>query len=737
VTSNESRASNVTGATGPAGAGGAAVPRPHNAADVPADGPEAGRAAPYLPPATHPIRAVVWLIHLAVPLLGLWLLLANPHLNIEWHHNPSHFYLIVGVAAVNLVLGALIGGASARRADARLLLVSLVFLSSAGFFLLHGLSTPTFFLQVRSVGFDLAQPIGLTVAACFAFVSALPLPERAARAVLRLRPWLVGGLYTLLVAWGIASLVPGLTPLSDPVPPGGANLGWWSLIGLVLYLGAAALLYRLHRRRPSPMLISLITAYALLAEAMYAGVDQTAWLLSWWEWHLLLTLAFLFVAYSAYIQFRREGSTAGVFDSIALAATIRRLRAEYEQALEEVVAHLRRGTRSKVPIARRLAGKFRLSEGQAEVLDRAANALATEREVSERLAALAEIGARARVGLPEEELLGDALARVRQAYGDVRVGIMHDGLLRSGWPRLRRPYEPEELKRGVPLREDGLIVHPLTVKGNLAGVLEVPVGATGQDEALAATLASQLSITLENARLYRELETLFRQYMSPDVAASLLADPGQAALGGSLVRLTALFADLQGFTTFSEQVAPGEIVAMLNRYHTAAVPCVLRNGGTIVQFVGDALLALFNAPARQPDHELAAARAALEMQRAAALVSAEVEREQAEGRLPDVRWPRFRVGINTGLALVGNIGSPELRGFNAMGDAVNVAARLQSLAEPGTVVIGEATYEALPGARVTPLGELSLKGKQRPVRAYVLNGLAAPDADPAGVTREG
>ena len=135
------------------------------------------------------------------------------------------------------------------------------------------------------------------------------------------------------------------------------------------------------------------------------------------------------------------------------------------------------------------------------------------------------------------------------------------------------------------------------------------------------------------------------------MAAALLADPRPAALGGSLVELTALFADLRGFTSFSERVEPGEIVEMLNRYHTAAVPIVLGNGGTIVQFVGDALLALFNAPAAQPDHALGAARAALAMQEAAEEIAA-----------GEPGWPRFRVGVNTGPALVGNIGSPSCAG---------------------------------------------------------------------------
>ncbi|MFC7647087.1 adenylate/guanylate cyclase domain-containing protein [Streptosporangium lutulentum] len=201
--------------------------------------------------------------------------------------------------------------------------------------------------------------------------------------------------------------------------------------------------------------------------------------------------------------------------------------------------------------------------------------------------------------------------------------------------------------------------------------------------------------------------------MSPDVANSLLADPQTAALGGKLVELTALFADLKGFTSFSEQAAPGEIVEMLNRYHTAAVPIVLGNGGTIVQFVGDALLALFNAPAEQPHHALSAAKAALAMQEAA---------EEIARGMPG--YPRFRIGINTGLALVGNIGSPELRGFNAMGDCVNVAARLEGVADPGTVVIGQSTLDQIgPGATTHSLGWLSLKGKEQSVNAYVLSAL--------------
>ena len=197
------------------------------------------------------------------------------------------------------------------------------------------------------------------------------------------------------------------------------------------------------------------------------------------------------------------------------------------------------------------------------VLDRAGAALATERDLTSRLGALVAVGEQARVGIDDAELLRETMEKVRPAYGDVKVGLLAAGTLVVDGRR----YEAEALQDG-PMEKDGRLAYPLTVKGRLAGVLEAPSVATDDPRrALLDTLASQLSIALENARLYRELGTLFRQYLSPDVAAALLADPDQAALGGELVEVTALFADLRGFTTFSEGVEPGEIVQMLNRYH--------------------------------------------------------------------------------------------------------------------------------------------------------------------------
>jgi class 3 adenylate cyclase len=670
--------------------------------------------------AGQPVRVVVWVLHLALPLLGLWLLIGNPTADLMWQHGPSHLWLVLAVALINVVLAVRMGEAARRRADPRLFLVALVFGTSAAFLALHALATPKVLLSHATIGFDLAPPVGLALAAVLAVLSGLPL-QAPAEVMRRRQTVLVAVLGGIAVVWGVLSLwdLPPLNATAGPHDLSGPMIPV-AVLTVLLYVGAAVRYYLLYRRRPAAVLLSVITAFALLAEAMVAVIFAVKWHLSWWEWHLLLLAGYGFVAYSAHVQFRREGTSAGLFDAITLDQTVRRVRAEYERALEQLVDLLQRQERGGQPadgvVLARLADRFGLTEGQAAVLERAGDALAAERSLSSRLSALVAVGDRARVGTGEVAFLDAALGLAKQAYGRVEIGLVVEGLARLG----PRRYQASDFAAG-PLRDGDQLVVPLTVKGLFTGVLSGrAVAGAERDVALLRMLASQLSIALENVRLYGELETLFRRYLSPDVAAALLADPAQASLGGTLVEVTALFADLRGFTTFSEQVEPDAIVTMLNRYHSVAVPCVLDNGGTVVQFVGDALLALFNAPARQPDHALRAVRAGLRMQ-------AQVDRLAATR--PD--WPRFRVGANTGLALVGNIGSEQLRGFNAMGDAVNVAARLQTLAEPGQVVIGEATRAALGGGvRASSLGELMLKGKTEPVRAYLVTELLAGGARP-------
>jgi class 3 adenylate cyclase len=229
-----------------------------------------------------------------------------------------------------------------------------------------------------------------------------------------------------------------------------------------------------------------------------------------------------------------------------------------------------------------------------------------------------------------------------------------------------------------------------------------------------AAFAALYAFVRERDRAFAAVHRLFGQYLSPQIARSLLSDPERAALGGENREVTAVFADLAGFTPFTESRPPRDTVLALNRYFSAVVPVIFANGGTIIQFAGDAVVAVWNAPVEQPRHALAAARTALAMQRAIEAIVAE-----------DPSLPRFRVGIATGAALVGNIGSEELRNYVAHGDAVNLAARLQTGAVPGQVVVSAPTYALIRDlATVRPLGRFAVKGKSEEVEAFVLERLA-------------
>lgn len=282
------------------------------------------------------------------------------------------------------------------------------------------------------------------------------------------------------------------------------------------------------------------------------------------------------------------------------------------------------------------------------------------------------------------------IAWIRVAWW-VAVGVCLAEVVLFGAVVIPRPVDP-----GVAVQQAYLLAVTLGV-------------ATGGSWFLESAERCSFAQGLLGDHLYRRVDHLFRQYLSPDVAEALVTDPARAELGGEVVEVSVLFADLRGYTPFAEGRSPAEVVAMLNSAFGSAVPAVFAEGGTIVSFVGDALMAIFNAPLRQSDHALRACRAALALQRATPAGSG------ADGH------PRFRVGVNTGPALVGNIGSPELRNFSALGDTTNTAARLQTYAPEGCVVIGERTYELVgETAQVRPLGPVELKGKSRATTVYEL-----------------
>ena len=522
---------------------------------------------------------------LLLPLLGLGLLVARPELDVVWEHHPSHFWLVLGTAAVSVVLAYLTNEAASRHADARVFLVSLAFLLSAGFLGLHALATPGVLLPEPNAGFVIATPAGLILAALFAAASVSPLAGPHGRTVLRHRGLLRLGVIGLLSAWAVVSLL-RLDPLDTLVASEALSgpIVISAAVGAVLYGYAAWRYLGIARRRASPLALALVGALVLLAEAMAAIALGRNWHLSWWEWHVLMTMAFGIIAVAARAEYRRTGSLVATFRPIYLDATL---------------AHIDRW------------------RGKA-------------------IAGIAELQAR---GEPIDRLIDD-------------------------------------------LRGDGASV-------------------------------DEIGLLTAAAREMRRVDELFRPYLPQHVAERLLTTPEIAELGGATRTVSALFADLAGFTTFSESRDPTDVIAMLNTYWAAVVPIIDASGGSIEHFAGDGVLVLFNAFVDQPDHPSRAAECALAIHRATDAIAA---REQ---------WPRFRIGINTGPVVAGNVGAAGRRSFATIGDTTNLASRLMSAAEPGQIVIGPSTRAELgplAGVDLTPLGQIRVKGKREPVEAWVLSG---------------
>jgi adenylate cyclase len=249
-----------------------------------------------------------------------------------------------------------------------------------------------------------------------------------------------------------------------------------------------------------------------------------------------------------------------------------------------------------------------------------------------------------------------------------------------------------------------------------------------------ALLVAFVAITIYRI-LTEELQRLwtrraFQQYVSPEVVERIMQDPAALQFGGELRTLTVLFSDIRDFTTYTERNDPQVVVQMLREYLTRMTDIVLREGGTLDKYIGDAVMAEFGAPVAYPDHALRACRAALAM---TAAVDELAVKWRAEGREPF----RIGLGVNTGAMVVGNLGSEQLFDYTVIGDEVNLGARLESLNKeyPTTshVIISEATYEAaLDGIEARPLGEVKVKGKTRPVVVYELIGLKTT---PGGETR--
>lgn len=225
----------------------------------------------------------------------------------------------------------------------------------------------------------------------------------------------------------------------------------------------------------------------------------------------------------------------------------------------------------------------------------------------------------------------------------------------------------------------------------------------------------------EMAAAIKERETVksaFARYVSQQVLDSILSSETGATLKGQRRRVTIFFSDIRGFTRMAESMAPEDVVAFLDAYFERMVDITFRNHGTLDKFLGDGLMAIFGAPTEDPFQEEHAIRAALEMQSELELLSKKLEQE---GHPP----LRIGIGINSGNAIVGNIGSETRMEYTAVGDTVNVASRIESLTkETGSdVLISESTYDAVRHAvEAKEMGSLSIKGRVHPVVCYAVSG---------------
>jgi len=186
-------------------------------------------------------------------------------------------------------------------------------------------------------------------------------------------------------------------------------------------------------------------------------------------------------------------------------------------------------------------------------------------------------------------------------------------------------------------------------------------------------------------------------------------------LGGSRTEITTLFADIRGFTAFSETTAPETLVGVLNGFLATAAEAILSEEGTIDKFLGDAVMAWFNAPIPQPDHTLRAVRAALAMQQAV------LKLHQA---LPEEFRLYFGVGIHYGEALLGLVGTQRRLEYTAIGDSVNTARRLQENAAEGQILISQQAAERVSGlVELFKVDPIHAEGKEQPIVVYDVVGL--------------
>jgi adenylate cyclase len=260
---------------------------------------------------------------------------------------------------------------------------------------------------------------------------------------------------------------------------------------------------------------------------------------------------------------------------------------------------------------------------------------------------------------------------------------------------------------------------------------------TEKDLQIFGGIGSQAAVAIHNSQLARKIEqeaktrAQFQRLLSPNLVDQVVQGKLQLEKGGALSEVTLLFSDIRGFTSMSESRAPQEIVRMLNEYFELMVDVIFKYQGTLDKFVGDEIIALFGAPVAMENAEVKAVQCALDMMQ----VLSEFNRVRLDEGQNEIK---IGIGINTGMVVTGAIGSSRALQYTAIGDAMNTTARLCSVAQPGQIILSEATFKKVQGEiAAVPLPDVRLKGKADELRIYNAVGLRDRRARTGDNTRPG
>lgn len=256
-------------------------------------------------------------------------------------------------------------------------------------------------------------------------------------------------------------------------------------------------------------------------------------------------------------------------------------------------------------------------------------------------------------------------------------------------------HEPEDRVHGLNIGADDYLIKPFAPRELVARVEK--------------RLQAKQETDVQQAR-QATIRRTFERFVPPSVVERLLQDPTLVKLGGEMQEITVLFADLEGFTRMSEHMHPEKLLSILNQYHELVVNLVRAHQGTVNKFLGDGILALYNTPLPDPGHAGHAVRTALAVRDALPEFHRQFE---PANRLT------INFGLHTGTAVVGNVGTAQIMDFTAVGDTVNLAARLRELGHGGQILISDKTHAQLgDGAEVRLVGPQQVKNRTEAVLTY-------------------